>query len=534
MKFAVRSAFFKALHFLPFSHLISGLLVFTLIGTFYFYSFQALFQTESAFSWRDLIRQSYLWRILGFSFYQAGLSAFLSVLLGFFLAKALFYTHFWGKSFFIRLLSLATVLPTLIVILGLIGVYGQSGWLAQWFEIKINIYGLKGILMAHLFFNLPLATRILLNHLAHIPRQQHQLASQLNFNSWQFFKYLEWPTLRSGILFGFILIFILCFTSFSVVLILGGSPKYTTLELAIYQALTFDFDLKKVAYLASIQIILALLFFTLNLFANQNQTKQLIIQENIWLKKPNLMVNFFYFLIIFLGGLFLSLPIFNLLFSGLEALIEWQFWQNKRLWQALFSSLFLAFASATVGLIFSLGLLLPYRELVFKKHLKSASLLLNCGLIILAIPILVLATGLFILLRDYSVSHWQLFLILIFCNALTIMPFMIHILNKPLLNNLFYYQKLCVSLNIRSWARFYFIERHHLIRPLRYAFALGSALSLGDFTAIALFGHSGFLSLPYLLYQQLGNYRNQEAYFTAFILLSLCILIFLLLERQRD
>merc|ERR1711911_579959 len=48
----------------------------------------------------------------------------------------------------------------------------------------------------------------------------------------------------------------LCFTSFATVMALGGGPKATTIELAIYQAIKFDFDLQTGALLAIWQIIL--------------------------------------------------------------------------------------------------------------------------------------------------------------------------------------------------------------------------------------------------------------------------------------
>ena len=48
----------------------------------------------------------------------------------------------------------------------------------------------------------------------------------------------------------------LCFTSFTTVLALGGGPKSTTLEVAVYQALRFDFDLATAGGLALVQLIL--------------------------------------------------------------------------------------------------------------------------------------------------------------------------------------------------------------------------------------------------------------------------------------
>lgn len=54
------------------------------------------------------------------------------------------------------------------------------------------------------------------------------------------------------------LIFMLCFASFATVLSLGGGPKATTIELAIYQALSFDYDPARAAMLALIQMLCCL------------------------------------------------------------------------------------------------------------------------------------------------------------------------------------------------------------------------------------------------------------------------------------
>ena len=97
-----------------------------------------------------------------------------------------------------------------------------------------------------------------------------------------------------------------------------------------------------------------------------------------------------------------------------------------------------------------------------------------------------------------------------------------------------YYEKLCLSLNITGWQRFRLIEYPLLKAPLKYVLALATTLSLGDFTAIALFGSSDFTSLPHLLYQQIGQYRSQEAAVTALILLGLCLGLFMFIEGQKE
>ncbi|RUV33210.1 thiamine/thiamine pyrophosphate ABC transporter permease ThiP, partial [Mesorhizobium sp. M7A.F.Ca.MR.228.00.0.0] len=62
-----------------------------------------------------------------------------------------------------------------------------------------GIYGLSGILVAHVFFNLPLATRLFLEALQTIPADQWRLASQLGMAARPAFRLIEWPTLRAAL-----------------------------------------------------------------------------------------------------------------------------------------------------------------------------------------------------------------------------------------------------------------------------------------------------------------------------------------------
>lgn len=71
---------------------------------------------------------------------------------------------------------------------------------------------------------------------------------------WHFFRFVEWPWLRRQILPVGALIFMLCFASFATVLSLGGGPQATTIELAIFQALSYDYDPAKAALLALLQV----------------------------------------------------------------------------------------------------------------------------------------------------------------------------------------------------------------------------------------------------------------------------------------
>lgn len=513
-----------------------AVVVFLLI--FYGNSLWQLLHRQGDSDWWAIVNEPYARHILRFSFYQALLSAGLAVGLGLVTAHALFYQSFTGKAWLLRLFSLSMVLPVLVAIFGLLGVYGRAGWLAQGFawsgiDLQPNIYGLSGILIAHIFFNLPLAAKIFLNSLQAIPNQQRQLAAQLGINGSKLIRLLEWPYLRQQLPAVFALVFMLCFTSFTVVLTLGGGPKYTTLEVAIYQAVTFDFALQRAAIFALMQFGCCFMLFALSSYLTRQTATAANIGSPYRLPMPPL-IHYGQRLVIVGVVIFVTLPLINVFVSSLN-ITAWQTaLYNPQLWKAIMFSIVIAPCAGGLCLVMSVGLLLGARQFFYGGQEKIAMQIVNVGMMILAVPTLVLAVGLFLLLQPLTLTTPLLFAVVVLCNSLLAMPFALRILAQPLYNNMTYYERLCQSLGIRGWQRWRLIEWNALKRPIQQALALSTALSLGDFTAIALFGTQDFTSLPRLLYQQLGHYRSQEAAVTAFILLLFCAVVFLLIERSRD
>ncbi|OOF62257.1 thiamine/thiamine pyrophosphate ABC transporter permease ThiP [Rodentibacter pneumotropicus] len=523
-------------HFRP-RHYIGGSAVIFFIVLLYTTSLSAVFSVGGNYSWEAFKQDDYLHQVIFFSFGQAFLSALLSVLIGALFGRAFFYQPFLGKLLIQRLLSLTFVLPALLAIFGLLGIYGTMGWLSQlmqWLGIdwKPTIYGLNGILIAHLFFNIPLAARVTQQALQAIPAEQHQLAAQLNIQGWQFFRLIEIPYLKNPLLPTFVLIFMLCFTSFTIVLSLGGGPQNSTLEVAIYQAIFFEFDFPKAALFALIQFIFCFALFGVSqIFAKPPETN--LSQRYIWHMPPSSAVKILNIFILFSVCLFLFMPLVNIVVEGLTAPEWFSVWQNPLLWKALTNSLSMAPISGALAILFSFLLLLLSRQLQWLHFPVFATLIQTGGMMILAIPTLILAVGLFLLLQEMDFTNIHLFFIVVLCNALAAMPFVIRILNTPMMQSMQYYEKLCLSLNLKGWQRFKLIEYPLLKAPLKYTFALATTLSLGDFTAIALFGSPDFTSLPHLLYQQIGQYRSQDAAITALILLSMCFGLFMFIERNR-
>jgi thiamine transport system permease protein len=488
-------------------------------------------QISGASLWHD----PYLWHVIRFTFWQALLSALCSVLPAILLARTLFRRRFPGRQLLLRLCAMTLVLPVLVAVFGILSVYGRQGWLAQicgWLgmDYRFSPYGLQGILLAHVFFNLPLAARLLVQALENIAVEQRQLAAQLGMNIWQQFRFVEWPAIRRQIFPAAALIFMLCFASFATVLSLGGGPQATTIELAIYQALSYDYDLSRAATLALIQLFCCLALVLLSqklsqaLPVGQTHSQRWRNPDDSWLRRIADAV------LIGLALLLILPPLLAVITDGINRAAVGVL-QQPALWQALWTSVRIALGSGLLCVLLTMMLLWSSRELRLRKRNSWAQAMDLSGMLILAMPGIVLATGFFLLLGDTTglpQSPWPL---VILTNALMAVPYALKVLDNPMRDVAERYTLLCLSLDMHGWQRLRRVELSALKRPIAQALAFACVLSLGDFGVIALFGNENFRTLPFYLYQQIGSYRSQDGAVTALLLLLLCFLLFTLIEK---
>ena len=154
--------------------------------------------------------------------FQAICSAGLSILIGLLVAKALYRQNLVRLSSFLgSLCFLAMILPTTVAALCLLAVWGRNGLVRDTLSLfgmeglLFPAYGLEMVVLAHIFFNAPLAVRVMLGTLYAVPLSQNRAAAQLGFKSLDYWRWIEWPALRATIPSLFGLIFLLCFSSFS-------------------------------------------------------------------------------------------------------------------------------------------------------------------------------------------------------------------------------------------------------------------------------------------------------------------------------
>ena len=528
---------------------MSGALALLIILIFTLLPMLAMVKEAGSIEWQRLFGDPYLRRVVTFSFKQATLSTALSLLLALPMALALAHKpRFVARSLVVNLFSLSLVIPSIIAIYGIVAVFGRTGWfnalLSSLSLPTVSIYGLTGILIEHVFFNMPLATRILLINLEGIPQENWRIAKQMGMSPISVFRFIEWPAIKSQLPSVALLIFTLCFTSFAIVMTLGGGPRATSIEVAIYQALRFDFDINLAVALGAVQLGICLLIMVLSTLSKHNQTlnfsafslsktsaqlkhKQALM-NSIWNGKR---WNVLHYTIIALLTLYVLTPLLALILSALNtkllAVIT-----HPTTTDALINTVLVSLASATLALCLAIALLHGVRHIRIRLNYEKAGQWLQLsGNVILVLPPLVLGTGLFLLLRPYAdVFSIALFLVIVI-NSLMALPFILRILEGPVLLSANKHDKLLQSLGVEGFNRWKLIDWPILRKSIGLSMAIATTLSAGDFTAIALFGSERVRTLPLLLYQRMGSYRLEEAAVTAGLLLTLCLLLFSIVQR---
>ena len=193
--------------------------------------------------------------------WQALASAGITLVLALPVAYVLACYEFRGKALFEALITVPFVLPTIVVAVAFTALLGPRGLANEWLmklpgidEPPIRLLNsIWAILIAHVFYNVALAARIISVSWARVDSRLEDAAAMLGAGRWTTFRTVTLPLLRNAILAAGSLVFLFCFTSFGVVLILGG-PRYGTIETEIYRETLFLFRLPVAATLALLQL----------------------------------------------------------------------------------------------------------------------------------------------------------------------------------------------------------------------------------------------------------------------------------------
>ena len=482
----------------------------------------------------EFLTNSYTHRIIYFSLYQAFFSAFISCLLAIPFALAL-NRHKSLKivKIIISLCGFSFVIPSILIVYAVIKLFGNNGFFNTYFDIYNtfsfnSIYGTKAILIAHILLNTPFASRLLFQNLNNIPTKYYEISRSMRLSYFGNIIKLEVPIIKQSLFTIFAIIFSLCFLSFAIVMALGGGPKFSTIEVAIYQYALFELNFNKAIILSLIQIIICIFFVFIGFFTLKGSNFfEVDIKSYGHPHKDILFVIISDLFVLILFTLFLFSPIILILHNFLNSNFNNIFYDINFI-RAFLNSLMISIISgclvSILGFSISVLLVLNHRNLFLQQIL----FLFSSSIIIIS-PI-IFSLGYFIILDELRYVLIFKYIVIILINCIFLIPFSILILFNNLKNIYLNY------LDIKSSFRISLINYFKILFPLvkkncLYVFSFSTVITFGDFTIISFFKDQNFETLPTYLFRLISGYRFNEASFVSGFILIISLIIYFLIDN---
>ncbi|MCC7116924.1 MAG: iron ABC transporter permease [Anaerolineales bacterium] len=530
----------------PISRFILWALPSAFLLAFFFYPLVKIFALT--FEAQALTAQENLqivWRVTRFTFYQAALSTLLTLALGLPAAFLFARFNFWGKSFLRALTAIPFMLPTVVVAAAFNSILQLPVFSALRQPAPLTL-----ILLAHVFYNATIVIRILGAALAQLDPKLEQVSRSLGANGAQVWHEILLPLLKPALLSAVLLIFILDFTSFGVILLLGGG-KVSTLEVEIYLRVLKLPNLPLAALLAILQLVFTLIFSILYAQALRRSSHPTAPRFSIARPPQTLREKIFVGVFSILLLSFFSLPLISLPFRSVLRLeadrgdrAQVQIGLTTEYYQELFinrrNALFyvppiqaainsIVIASLTV--LFSLALGIPTAWALAKPTnlekildplimlpLGSSAVMLGLGLILtygraLASPIFI------------PIAH-----------TLIALPFVIRALQPAIASIPERLRQSASVLGASPWRVWRLIDFPILRRAALTAATFAFTISLGEFGATLLLSRPELPTIPVAIARflsQAGGLNYGQAMAMSTILMALTLAGILLLEKDH-
>jgi thiamine transport system permease protein len=492
---------------------------------------------------------AYILKVALFTVRQAALSTLLALALG--LPGAWLVSRESRASALLRsVTAIPFAMPSILVVLGFVLFFGNSGW-ANRFVMAISgskagplhiLYRPEAIVLAHGFYNFPLIIRLVGDGLNRARNAYGSAAASLGASPFISSLTVLLPLALPSLIAASLLVFLYSFTSFAVVLVLGGGPGATTLAVEIYRYARLSLDMQSAGALAGFETLIALAVFAVYLVF-ERKTRGLVSdihdrsveshKQRWFLPVNGLLVLYGLFMAALALGPLVSVLVESLLYKPSRAalpVISLRWWRalGEQSVPALGRSLFMAFCSATVSCV--LATLAAGAVKLADLRGTSRSAMPALIRLFVSAPLVssgvVLGLGYLILYgREQSRSLWAVVMI----HAITSLPFAFNAISEGLRSlpqSTLYAAEVSGAGPLKALLT---VALPLSGRRLRSAWGFSAAISLGELNALLILGID-YETLPLLIYRAAGAYRYGTACAAGVLLMASCAIALLLSE----
>ena len=486
-----------------------------------------------------------------FTVWQAAVSTGLTLLLGL-PAAYLFAKHdFPGKTVLTALTTLPFIMPTIVVAMGFVALLGPQGLandgLTRAFgadapQVRVT-NTLTIIFMAHAFYNYAIVVRIVSAFWANLTPRFGESAAMLGAGRVRTFSHVTLPLLMPAIWSSAVLVFVFSFTSFGVVLVLGG-PQFATHEVSIYELTVKLFRLEVAGALAIVQLVFTYAFLLIytRLQAQGAVTVTFVPQDLVLRRKRSvrdvvIVVGIVTALLVVLSPLWalvvraLSTPDgyalthYAALFSDDRGSF---FYRSPQ--QVIWNSVRFALASMSIALVVGTAaayvIARPRRSSV-----RDALFMLPLG-----VSAITLGFGFLVAFNRQPVDLRGSWVILVIAHSLVAYPFVIRSLLPVLRGMPPHLKESAALLGASPKNVFVHIELPLIARALLVGATFAFAVSMGEFGASLLLVRPEFTTIPVAIFRLLaqpGASNLGQALAMSTLLMAVVAMGFMAIERFR-
>jgi thiamine transport system permease protein len=484
----------------------------------------------------DVLTDPGLRSVAWFTLWQAVVSTVLTVAIAMPGAYMMARYRFRGRSVVLALVTVPFVLPTVVVGAAFLALLPDTLHDTVW-----------AVLIAHVFFNYAVVVRTVSTLWAHLDPHMEEAARLLGASRWRAFREVTLPLLRPAIVAAASIVFLFTFTSFGVVLILGG-PRHPTIEVEIFRQTAEAFHLDTAAALAVLQLAAMALLLAWWTRGQEKRAVSLRLQPaavttmrpRTWQQRAMLIGN------LAVMALLLGVP--------LARLVERSFATPSGYGLAFYRALgnagagtsrvvepveavvtSLRYAAAATVLSVGLGLLaagaIAYGRGTWRRRLLDTGLMLPLGTSAVTIGF-----GLLITMDRAPLDLRGTWIIIPIAHALVAMPFVVRAL-LPSLRAIDPRQREAAALlgapPRRVWRE---VDLPMVTRAGLVGAGFAFAVSIGEFGATSFLVRTGSPTLPIKIEQLLGRpgaVNVGQSYALATILMVVTAVVMLAVDRAR-
>ena len=516
----------------------------------------------------ELVRNGYYRRTIWFTTWQAVLSTALTLALGLPGAYVFARYAFPGKQLLRALTTIPFVLPTVVVASAFRALLGPQGRLNLALMETLGLerpplnlqHTLAIILIAHVFYNYTVVLRLVSGFWANLDPRLEEAGAVLGAGRWRLFREVTLPLLTPAVAAAALLVFVFCFTSFGVVLLLGG-PRFATVEVEIYYQTVSFLNLPMAAALSLVQILFTTVLIWLYTRLQARTTVPLNLRPRSATTRPmqswraRLMVAFNVGLIV----LMLALPLLALVERSLAtadgySLAYYRELSVNRRGSVLFVPPLeavrnsVSFALVTVALALTLGALAAQilgSQGGARARAEGGVATLVRGLRASLDPIFMLPLGVsavtlglgYIVALDtpplnLRTSAWLTPL----AHTLVALPFVVRTLLPALRGMNPRWREAAAVLGAPPWRVWLEVDLAIIGRAMLVAAAFAFTVSMGEFGATSLIARPDRPTMPVAISRflsQPGALNQGQALAMSALLMGVCMVAFMAIERLR-